>query len=88
MQSPSRFIEFLPAKAYVRPEHRVKETTDWPNVEDRLPTREEIERFALKRRSSSTSTASSIGSMNDGDRGRGFLTMAQVARVEESEAEC
>ena len=82
MQSPSRFIEFLPAKAYVRPENRI--TTDWSHLESQLPTREEIQRFALKRRSSSTSTASSIASMNEGDR-RQFTPLAQVPQMEESD---
>ena len=82
MQSPSRFIEFLPAKAYVRPENRI--TTDWSHVESQLPTREELQRFALKRRSSSTSTASSIASMNEGDR-RQFIPLAQVPQMEESD---
>ena len=82
MQSPSRFIEFLPAKAYVRPEHRV--TTDWSHVASHLPSREEIQRFALKRRSSSTSTSSSIASMNESDR-RQCSPLAEVPQMEESD---
>ena len=81
-KSTSSFLELLPAKAYVRPDDQAKSNAF--HAGSGLPTADEIQEAMSKRRSSSTSTASSVASSNEGER-KQFLPLAMVPLVEESE---
>jgi len=81
ISSPT-FIQLLPAKAYVQPENEAKFYNF--NADSSLPTADEIHEAMSKRRSSSTSTESSIASSNEGER-RQFLPLATPTLVEETE---
>lgn len=85
MTSPkpsSSFIELLPAKAYIRPENQ--DPANAFNPETGLPTINEIQEVMSKRRSSSTSTASSMASSNEGEHGQ-FLSFSAAPIREESD---
>ena len=84
IRSPSSFLELLPAKAYVRPEEQAKRDQNAFNADTGLANAKEIAEILSKRRSSSTSTMSSIASSNEGDR-RQFLPLATISQANRAE---
>ncbi|CAF9911039.1 MAG: hypothetical protein ALECFALPRED_007058 [Alectoria fallacina] len=79
----SQIIPLLPAKAYVPPSSQQTSTESSNRLihahvgHEAMPTEDEIKDATTKRRSSSTSTASSFASTNDPDN-KGFLPLADL----------
>lgn len=84
IKSPSSFLELLPAKAYVRPEEQARRDRNAFNADTGLAKAEEVAEIMSKRRSSSTSTMSSLASSNEGER-RQFLPLATVPQASGTE---
>lgn len=84
IREPSTFLELLPAKAYVRPEEQERRQHSGFNPDTGLAKAEEVAEILSKRRSSSTSTMSSIASANDGEK-RQFLPLATLPQANDGE---
>lgn len=84
ISSPTSFLELLPAKSYPPP-NPIKPSApliDVPVGDQVMPSDEMVEATATKRRSSSTSTAYSVATSNDGDdrKEAAFLPLIEVGK--------
>ncbi len=79
-RAPStQFLELLPATTYVMPKPRpLKDSDRCTHIEDAMPTADDIKAAIARRRSSSASTISSVGTSSDGQRSRYLQLVPEV----------